>query len=84
MKKNTLAIIGGILMLASGLFTFSPLAIAALNTQPGHNMWSEGDSGSGGSAIWLMLFTLPLGFMGGVTGLVLLIVGLVKASKNKG
>jgi len=57
-----------------GLFglalAFSPLLIAALSTQPGHNMWSEGDSASGGAAIWLMIFTLPVGGALGLVGLI--------------
>jgi hypothetical protein len=81
-KNNKLTIAGAITLAGSFLFAFSPLALAYFSTPAGGNMWSEGGNG-GGTAIWLMLFTLPLGFLTGVTGLVLLIVGLVQKSKNK-
>lgn len=70
----------GRLLSAGGiLFMFSPLMLAAATTQPGHNMWSEGDSGSGGAAIWLMLITLPLGSCIIVAGIV---VGIYNMSRR--
>jgi hypothetical protein len=53
------------------LFAFIPIVFAFLATAPGHNMWSEGDSQSGGTYIWGMLFTLPIGFVGFIVGIVL-------------
>lgn len=64
----------GLIWLAAGaVVAFSPLAMAFFATAPGHNMWSEGDSQSGGTYIWGMLITLPLGFIIGVIGLVKII-----------
>ena len=60
-------------MVIGALVAFSPLAIAMANTAPGHNWMSEGDSQSGGAAIWLMMFTLPVGAIIGIYGLVKLI-----------
>lgn len=71
---------GSILMVLAVVIAFSPLAMAFLNTAPGHNMWSEGDSQSGGSAIWLMFATIPLGGILGIVGFVMLISGLMKKS----
>jgi len=45
-------------------------------------MWSEGGNG-GGSAIWLMFMTIPLGFLGLLAGIIVLIIGLVKLSQEK-
>lgn len=80
--SKTLLIIGGCLTVLSPLFAFSPLAMAYLATPPGGNMWSEGGNG-GGSAIWLMFMTIPLGFLGLLAGIIVLIIGLVKLSQEK-
>jgi hypothetical protein len=61
---------GVIWLIAGAVVAFSPLAMAFLSTAPGHNWMSEGDSQSGGSYIWGMLITLPVGFVIGVVGLV--------------
>ncbi|MEY2915577.1 MAG: hypothetical protein RL454_506 [Actinomycetota bacterium] len=53
------------------LFAFLPIVFAFLATAPGHNMWSEGDSQSGGTYIWGMMFTLPIGFVAFIVGIVL-------------
>ena len=60
-------------MVIAALVAFSPIFIAIARTTPGHNWMSEGDSQSGGAAIWLMLFTLPIGAVIGIFGLVKLI-----------
>lgn len=72
---------GAIIMLIGAGVAFSPLAIAIANTTPGHNWMSEGDSQSGGAAIWLMMFTLPVGAIIGIYGLVKLIQSSNQSSK---
>jgi hypothetical protein len=75
---------GIVLMVTGAVVAFFPILIAILNTAPGHNWMSEGDSQSGGSAIWLMLFTLPLGSIFGIVGLVKLVMALSsKRPQNK-
>jgi hypothetical protein len=73
---------GGWLMLSGLLFALSPLVLAFLATKPGHNPWSEGDSQSGGTYLWAMLATLPLGTIITLAGFIVLMVGLVKRSNN--
>ena len=63
------------LMYWAALIAFSPIGLAAISTSPGHNLWSEGDSQSGGSAIWAMLVTVPIGLIVGIIGLVQLASG---------
>lgn len=72
---NKMAKFGLFGLIGFPLIAFSPLALAYLTTPAGGNMWSEGGSG-GGSAIWLMILTLPLGGIGLLVSLILLIVGL--------
>ena len=67
-------------MIIGALVAFSPVAMAMANTAPGHNWMSEGDSQSGGAAIWLMMFTLPVGAIIGIYGLVKLIQSSRKRS----
>jgi hypothetical protein len=76
------AIIGAVILVASVVFTFSPLLIAFLSTPPGGNMFSEGGDG-GGSAIWLMFMTIPIGFAGTIVGLVITISGVTKTFSFK-
>ena len=71
-------------MVIGALVAFSPLAIAMANTAPGHNWMSEGDSQSGGAAIWLMMFTLPVGAIIGIYGLVKLIQSASKSAVKSG
>ena len=68
--SKTLLIIGGCLTVLSPLFAYSPLAM----------VWLEG--GHGRSGIWL-LATLPIGLLGFLAGLLVLIIGLVKLSQEK-
>ncbi len=75
-------ITGAIIMGCGFLIAFSPLAIAYFSTAPGANMWSESDPNSGGSAIWLMIITLPAGFVVGIIGLIISIIGAVKSKKQ--
>ena len=70
--KATAGLIG---MVVSVIVFFSPLLIASATTPSGGNMWSEGGDG-GGSAIWLMILTVPLGGIAFIASLVMLIVGL--------
>jgi TRAP-type C4-dicarboxylate transport system permease small subunit len=79
-KPGTRRYLGRILTLSGLAFMFSPLFIAWATTAPGHNMWSEGDSQSGGSAIWGMLLTLPVGFCIIVTGAV---IGIINLSRKQ-
>ncbi len=64
---------GRVLIVIGAVVAFFPILIAILNTAPGHNWMSEGDPQSGGTAIWLMIFTLPIGGLIGLIGLVKLI-----------
>ena len=51
------------------IFAFSPLALAFFTSiLQGVSMWDE--AGGTGGYIWLMIFTLPVGFILIVTGLV--------------
>jgi TRAP-type C4-dicarboxylate transport system permease small subunit len=68
-------------MIVGVVIIFSPIALAFLSTAPGANMWSEGDPNSGGAAIWLMFFTIPLGGIIGIIGFIMMIVGAAKGSK---
>jgi TRAP-type C4-dicarboxylate transport system permease small subunit len=57
------------------IFAFSPLALAFVTSIiQGVSMWDEGN-GTGGY-IWFMFFTLPVGF-------VLVVVGLVRTAIRK-
>jgi TRAP-type C4-dicarboxylate transport system permease small subunit len=57
------------------IFAFSPIAVAFVTSIiQGVSMWDEGN-GTGGY-IWFMFFTLPVGF-------VLVVVGLVRAAISK-
>ena len=60
-------------------FAFSPLLIAYLSTPAGGNMYSEGSGG--GSAIWLMFLTFPIGTAVCIQGLVTLIIGIVSTMR---
>jgi hypothetical protein len=59
------------------LIGFSPLILAIVQTAPGHNPFSEGDMGSGGASLWLMIATLPIGAGVIFVGLLTLFVGLL-------
>ena len=74
--------VGAIIMASGVVVALSPLAMAFFATTPGHNMWSEGDSQSGGSYLWGMLMTLPLGLLIGLVGLVFIILGTIKPVKQ--
>jgi cytochrome bd-type quinol oxidase subunit 2 len=76
------AILGALVIFLGFLITFSPLLIAFLSTPPGGNMFSEG-GGGGGSAIWLMIFTLPIGSATALTGVVMHFGGVISALKAK-
>ncbi len=52
------------------LFALAPIAIAILTTPIGGNMFSTGGDG-GGTALFLLLVTLPVGLIASVIGLVL-------------
>lgn len=76
------AILGALVIFLGFLITFSPLLIAFLSTPPGGNMFSEG-GGGGGAAIWLMIFTLPVGGLTALTGVVIHFAGVISALKAK-
>lgn len=82
-RGRTALITGAITIVCGFLIAFSPLAMAYFSTAPGANMWSESDPNSGGSAIWLMIITLPAGFVVGIIGLIISIIGAVRSSRNK-
>lgn len=69
------AIDGALLTIVALGFTFAPLAIAFLSTPPGGNMFSEGGNG-GGSAIWLMFITIPVGAVLALIGVVRTLIGI--------
>lgn len=54
----------------------SPIFLAWISTAPGSNMWSEGDPNSGGSAIWLMLLTVPFGGLIALVGFIIFLIGI--------
>ena len=55
------------------IFAISPILLAFITSLfQGGSMWDEG-SGTGGY-IWLMFFTLPVGFLLVVIGLVMVVV----------
>ena len=68
---------GGILIL-SGVFVGTlPLIVALIEgVVSGYSPFSEG-SGSG-AVLWLLVFTLPIGFIISVIGVVLLVSGFVR------
>jgi uncharacterized membrane protein len=76
----------GIWLLAAGIvFAFSPIPLAYFTTAPGHNWMSEGDSQSGGSYMWAMIITLPLGLVTALVGLVTLILAMIQQNaESKG
>ena len=63
-------------LIAGVLIGLSPIAIAFFSSLGG-NMYDET---GGGAALWLLFMTLPLGFLIGIVGLILLIVGNSKKS----
>jgi hypothetical protein len=73
---------GGYTMGCGVLIVFFPLILAFFSTAPSANMWSEGDSNSGGSALWLMMLTIPLGFIVGIVGLAMYLVGSSKRNRK--
>lgn len=75
-SMSSLAKAGLWTMLAGVVIAFSPIAIAFFSTLGG-NMYDET---GGGAALWLLFMTIPLGFITGIVGLVLLIVGVNKKS----
>ena len=68
----------GVLFVCVGFgFTFGPLLISFITT-PGENMLSEG-GGGGGSAIWGMISTLPIGAVIALIGVIRLFSGFISA-----
>jgi cytochrome bd-type quinol oxidase subunit 2 len=68
----------GVLFVCLGFgFTFGPLLISFITT-PGENMLSEG-GGGGGSAIWGMISTLPIGAVIALIGVIQLFPGVISA-----
>ena len=65
------------------IFAFLPIPLAALATSPGSNMWSESDPKSGGAGLWALIVTLPIGFLIGMVGLIMVISASSKISKRK-
>lgn len=52
---------GGVGITLGALVTVLPIFGVMSSTSSGANPFSEGDSSSGGSFIWLMIFTVPIG-----------------------
>ena len=73
---------GGYTMGCGALIAFFPMILAWFETAPGANMWSEGDSNSGGAALWLMMLTVPVGFVVGIVGLIMFISGSSKRNRK--
>ena len=59
--KSAGPLAGGIGITLGALVTVLPIFGVLGSTSSGANPFSEGDSSSGGSAIWLMIFTVPFG-----------------------
>lgn len=70
----------GIIVIALGALTIvAPLFYASATSSPNSNWLSEGDSSSGGSAIWLMILTVPLGIAMIFIGLAVRRSGIARA-----
>ena len=74
--------LGAILSIGGIAFAFSPIALAILATPPGGNPFSEG-GGSGGSAIWFMILTLPVGGFASIVGLFFMLGGILHTMKTE-
>ena len=72
------AVFGALFVCLGFGFTFGPLLISFITT-PGENMLSEG-GGGGGSAIWGMISTLPIGSVIALIGVIRLFSGVISAS----
>ncbi|MDE2387150.1 MAG: hypothetical protein KGL77_05595 [Actinomycetales bacterium] len=74
----------GIIVISLGALTvIAPLFYASATTSSSSNWLSEGDSSSGGSAIWLMILTVPLGIAIIFAGIAVWRAGIARA-KNLG
>jgi len=73
---------GGYTLGCGALIAFFPMIIAWFETAPGANMWSEGDSNSGGAVLWLMMLTVPIGFFVGLIGLIMMNKSSSKSDKK--
>lgn len=70
----------GITLTVLGAFTIiAPLFYASATTSSNSNWLSEGDSSSGGSAIWLMILAVPLGIAMIFVGLAVWRAGIARA-----
>jgi hypothetical protein len=69
-SKNKKNLIGRWLSGGGCLLALSPIAIAILTTPIGGNMFSTGGDG-GGTALFLLLVTLPIGAVASIIGLIL-------------
>jgi len=67
---NKLNLVGKWLSGSGCLFALSPIAIAMLATPIGGNVFSTGSNG-GGTALYLLMLTLPLGAIASIVGIVL-------------
>ncbi len=45
------------------ILAFFPILIAFISTSSGHNMFNESDSSSGGTALWALIVTVPIGLL---------------------
>jgi integral membrane sensor domain MASE1 len=66
------------------LFAIFPVIVAFLSTAAGHNMYNESDSSSGGAALWLLMFTVPVGAIIVLIGAIMGFVRMVKSAKQNG
>lgn len=63
------------LLIVGVVVAFGPVPIAYLSAGPGGNMFDESRSGA---ALWLLFFTVPLGGLVSLVGLVLLVVAATR------
>ena len=67
------------LIVLGAVTTVAPLFYASATTSSSSNWLSEGDNSSGGSAIWLMILTVPLGIAMIFVGIAVWRAGIARA-----
>ena len=84
-RKNSMLKISVWLTLGGALFAFGPLLLALILGALSGDSQSAFNEGEGyGGLIWLMFYTVPLGAITVLVGLVLLVVSLIRRRGNSG
>ena len=82
-RKSSMLKISVWLTLGGALFAFGPLLLALLLGGLSGDFESAFNEGDGfGAFIWLMIVTLPLGAIIAIVGLVLLVVSLIRRTRE--